>query len=559
MNAIIEQLGWILIHSLWQFTLIAVLFLALRSITRLSQSRYWLGLAALGLVFACPIATYWSMERSIDPSSNRVESLATMADSQSQANFQTTQDEGVKGWSETNSPDDLSKATLDRSQLPFLEPSSLSATASIVESNQSIKSLVRPWLFTIVWGWGIGVFMLSARPLLGWHYVRRLRRTGLKTVPPLLNSRMQRLASQMRISKPVQIFESSLVLVPMVVGYLKPLILIPASSMTNLSATELDSIIRHELAHVRRHDALINGLQTLLETLLFYHPAVWWLSKQVRIERENCCDDLAVRDSDEAILLARALVRLEECRPSSLGTLSSNGGSLSHRVARLLQVDDSNVNKRSGLAISMASLVVVGIVLSASLVTMAESSNEPDEEFNVVVVQSYSDTFDWSRFRVVDADQIRALLTQFPEVGKAKRGAKPAGYVIDAQLVFKGKNNKSLTVGFSLFEKLWHEGTGEGDWKIRDPEGLKKLLNRLAIENASTLDAEGIAWGPTNQNGMTIGVKLEPQKTKYFAGENVQPNFYFRNDSDKPIANLTIPRMVQAVGTNYTALSAGGE
>ena len=121
------------------------------------------------------------------------------------------------------------------------------------------------------------------------------------------------------------------------IGWLKPVILIPTSALAGLSPLQLEAILAHELAHIRRHDYLVNLLQTLVETLLFYHPAVWWVSKQIRIERENCCDDLAVSLCGDPILYAQALADLEHLRGAGTNlVLAANGGSLLHRVKRLL-------------------------------------------------------------------------------------------------------------------------------------------------------------------------------------------------------------------------------
>ena len=105
-----------------------------------------------------------------------------------------------------------------------------------------------------------------------------------------------------------------MVRVPTIVGCLRPVILLPASVVTGLPASHLDAVLAHELAHVRRHDYLVNVLQSLVETLLFYHPAVWWCSRQIRIEREHCCDDLVVEACGDRVVYAHALAQLEELR-----------------------------------------------------------------------------------------------------------------------------------------------------------------------------------------------------------------------------------------------------
>ena len=100
------------------------------------------------------------------------------------------------------------------------------------------------------------------------------------------------------------------------IGWLRPVILFPASALTGLSAEQLEALLAHELAHIRRYDYLVNLLQTTVETLFFYHPAVWWVSAQVRQEREHCCDDLAVAACGDVLTYARALTALEQLRGS---------------------------------------------------------------------------------------------------------------------------------------------------------------------------------------------------------------------------------------------------
>src|SRR6185436_8684766 len=143
----------------------------------------------------------------------------------------------------------------------------------------------------------------------------------------------------------VPILQSSLARVPMVVGYLRPVILVPLSFATSIPIGQLEAILAHELAHVRRHDFLVNLLQTLAETLFFYHPAIWWLSSRIRIEREHCCDDLVVELLDNRLEYGRALVALEEMGArDGLFALGAADGSLLGRVRRILGADGRSLH-----------------------------------------------------------------------------------------------------------------------------------------------------------------------------------------------------------------------
>src|SRR5580693_5112634 len=130
---------------------------------------------------------------------------------------------------------------------------------------------------------------------------------------------------------------SALVQAPVVVGWLKPVVLVPVGALAGLPPEQIEALLAHELAHIRRHDYLVNILQSIAEALLFYHPAVWWISNHIRNERELCCDDVAVAISGDAFIYARALVDLEQYRPAHLNpALAANGGSLRERIGRLL-------------------------------------------------------------------------------------------------------------------------------------------------------------------------------------------------------------------------------
>ena len=122
----------------------------------------------------------------------------------------------------------------------------------------------------------------------------------------------------MRITRPVAMVCSVRLSVPVIVGHVRPLIVLPAAALSGLSPDQLEAILAHELAHVRRHDYLVNLAQTVIETWLFYHPAVWWVSRQVRVSREHCCDDLAVTLCRSRHDYVHALLDLEELQGARL-------------------------------------------------------------------------------------------------------------------------------------------------------------------------------------------------------------------------------------------------
>jgi GWxTD domain-containing protein len=139
-----------------------------------------------------------------------------------------------------------------------------------------------------------------------------MRRVGVCAATAVWQDRLRRLAGKMGVSQPLVLLESSLANGPIVVGLLRPAILFPAGLLSGLPVSQLEAILLHELAHVRRLDYLVNLMQTLIESLLFYHPAVWWVSRLMRDERESCCDDAVVAVRGNVHDYAAALVTLEE-------------------------------------------------------------------------------------------------------------------------------------------------------------------------------------------------------------------------------------------------------
>src|SRR5204863_2273719 len=159
--------------------------------------------------------------------------------------------------------------------------------------------------------------------------VSALHRAALAAAPSTWQTACQRIARRLGVTAAVHVVESLTVDVPTVVGWMRPVILLPIAAVAALTPAQVEAILAHELAHIRRHDYAVNVLQTVAETLLFYHPAVWWISKRVRTEREHCCDDVAVGVCGDAVGYAGALAELESWRVASASmALAATGGSL---------------------------------------------------------------------------------------------------------------------------------------------------------------------------------------------------------------------------------------
>jgi GWxTD domain-containing protein len=210
------------------------------------------------------------------------------------------------------------------------------------------------WLAPV---WMAGVVFFYLRSLIGWIVSRRMQKTGVTALNAEWQERFRCLRAGIGVIRDVAVMESCLTEVPVVIGYFRPMVLLPIGMATGLSTGQVEALLLHELAHIRRHDYLVNLLQTAVEGLLFYHPAVWWVSHVIRTEREHCCDDAVVAQHGDARGYAGALAALERLRAPETA-LAANGGSLVRRVRRLLRQPEGP--QGSPAAIVAALLMMIG-------------------------------------------------------------------------------------------------------------------------------------------------------------------------------------------------------
>ncbi|MBK9259064.1 MAG: peptidoglycan DD-metalloendopeptidase family protein [Polyangiaceae bacterium] len=225
--------------------------------------------------------------------------------------------------------------------------------------------------------WLAGVIAMSLRLFGGLWHLRSIIRHHASMLDAALTSRLEQLARRMDIGRRVRFMQSTYIDVPMTVGWLRPIVLIPCSVLSSMPPLQLDAIIAHELSHIRRHDYLVNLLQSILEAVLFYHPCVFWVSNQVRAERECCCDDTAVALGYDPLLYARALTELEALRSrNTMPALASTGGSLMTRIKRIVQ---STPPARGSARTLLAPALVMGTVVALTMAGLAACGAATDE------------------------------------------------------------------------------------------------------------------------------------------------------------------------------------
>jgi TonB family protein len=229
------------------------------------------------------------------------------------------------------------------------------------------------WVLPVLLAWLGGVIVFGLRAAGGLSLV--MSRLSIKTpAPERVRAAAQRIAHEIGLRKLVPVFTSARVSVPIVFGALKPMIVLPCSALTGLSQAQLESILAHELAHIVRHDFLVNCFQSAVEVALFYHPAVWWLSRRIRQERELCCDEMAAATCGDRVLYSRALIALEEGRQELVP--AANGGNLRRRIEHLLRQPVDHVPESRAAAGLLAILTCGAVVMLSTLPGMLAQSTQ---------------------------------------------------------------------------------------------------------------------------------------------------------------------------------------
>src|SRR5947209_5742998 len=286
-----ERLGWTLLHFLWQGILVAALYALARALAggRISaRGRYAIACASLLAMTVAPALTYWWLGNS-----GQAARIGDLTD-----------------WS-----------------------------ARQLAPGVAYSPVTDPWqqaMPGIVMAWFAGAAACSLRLLMAFLSTAALRRSCHAPVLTEWQQTLDRLIERMHVSRSVRLLATDRVDSPSVIGWLRPAILAPVGVLCGLAPEQVEALLAHELAHVQRHDYLVNILQGIAESLLFYHPAVWWISSQVRAEREHCCDDLAVAAGGDLLVDARARAVLGSMRAADFqGALSADAGSLARRSQRL--------------------------------------------------------------------------------------------------------------------------------------------------------------------------------------------------------------------------------
>jgi len=355
---LMRTLGWTLLHFIWQGAALAALFAVAMAACRSAAVRYALAVGALALMMASPVITFVCLQRETIPAVRS----------------------GAQG------------------SLPWAGKAAQHAVVAAVSGAPAAASLsAQPtamlWLVEL---WFLGVLVLSLRTAGGLLLIERMRRKEIKPIGQELYVRCTALQRRMGIDRVIRYCECHRLDAPAVLGWFRPVVLLPMRALSGMDEQQIEAVIAHELAHIRRLDCFVNLFQIAVETLLFYHPAVWWVSQRVRAERENCCDDEAISICGDAVVYARALTLMEEWRTAPALMMAANRSPLAERVVRLLGLSGAAATGRTRMAGLGASFVcLTGALLAgnaflgvahASLGT-SSSAKQLQESSSVIIVK----------------------------------------------------------------------------------------------------------------------------------------------------------------------------
>lgn len=333
----VHALGWTLLHFLWQGTVVAFLLASVLGVLRgkRPQWRYVAACCALVLMLLVPLATWLHLA-----AAPQIVASTIAVEGHPGLSFQNGLTGPAEPW-----PDRMAR-----------------------ELDHSV-----PWVISF---WFVGVILLWSRLNIGLIAARRMKSLATQPASVELQLLLQKLSRRLGVVRAIKLVNSAVVEVPTVIGWLRPVILIPVGCLVGLSANQIEALLAHELAHIRRHDYLVNIFQSVMETLLFYHPATWWVSKQIRREREHCCDDLAISISGDPLSYAKALSFLEEHRSSApVVALGASGGSLVTRIRRLLGgKEPPAISRLAAATLLTAAFVAMGLCIGAMAHTQSTTS-----------------------------------------------------------------------------------------------------------------------------------------------------------------------------------------
>lgn len=483
---LINPLGWALIHSIWQIATVSLLlWIALRSLPdRATNIRYCVSVLALSVCLILPAITF----------------LQTRISQQAEAR-QTRgpqikyEDERATGRASKSDPADDDRATTSSGN------TILWARSTSLENVSYLANRYFPVLFPYaIVAWFLGIALFSFRMAGGLWQLKKYRRDCNEHISNEWNERFQTICERLGVKESVGLISSNILTTPVAVGIFRPVIIVPCALFLQVDPRQLETVIAHELIHIRRYDPLINLLQAFIETILFYHPCMWWISGHIRREREFAADaEVLATFGESRLTYAAALASLEEIRLSTDQTTprlaaTANGGNLMSRIQRILNEKTEISYASPAWSAVLATILISAVLLTIFSFTSSSSVNaqrfKSDRKLAIGFVSI--PPVDRSSDPPKDSDATaRLLITKLQQLKIPAIGFVNGGQISDGQKLYPVRANiirlwrdAGLEVGIGSFKHVWFYNTPYDDYVAaveKNENVTKKLLDEKNI------------------------------------------------------------------------------
>lgn len=452
---LISAFGWMILHSLWQGALVAI-FLSITLLflnQKTARLRYLVTVGALLFFTAMSIRTFFD-------------------------HYNIT--------SNTSSQKIVNQETIDQTQAlnNSLTNSTITNDNFILQITQGFTLYFNQHIPVIVTLYLLGILFFALKLTGGFLYSQRIKHYRTNTVEDIYTKIVCRFSKQLNIKQKVKLLESALVKFPVTIGYLKPVILFPIGLLNGMSYTQVEAIIVHELAHIKRADYLINIFQSIIEVIFFYHPAVWWISSRIRDERENICDDISIEAIKHPAEFAKALLYLNQIQSDQYSFAMSAIGNNNHLLRRIKRMtgESKQTKLRSKVyAASLITLIIISLSIAACSTTNGESYYQ-DRNNIVYEEDNYGDHKYINTDRLDDENQTYIFYKRF-------HGEKSKWEVtIDAgKIVNLFKDGKRVpTNEYYIYEDMILDEIEDINWELENVHenlaNLKEELKELKID-----------------------------------------------------------------------------
>ncbi len=498
-SALVENLAWTLLHSVWQIGFVSILlFLTLRFISRSKANlRYFVAVFALSLALLLPVGTFIS-QFSFQTSNQQIISANTFKQTQ-QKQFENLEEYSLNG-----------KLVSDTKNIK--------TTNAVGTWQNSLEQTFSAYSPILVAFWLIGILLFSLRFAGGFWQLHKYKTKEISEPNLQWQVRFTELLGKLNLNQSVEFLQSNLVGSPMVIGWLKPVVLVPASCFLQMNPSQLETVIAHELLHIKRFDYPVNFIQSFVEILFFYHPCVWWISAKIRQERECACDDAVLQMLENArFTYANALANLEAYRLTAKQNepqlnVAANGGKLMNRIERIIKKEKT---KRSGFQNSLWSASLASMLILAFFVTVfwASSSSNVKQKLGWTLSNQKKIAVG---FKIASSNMI------------SEKDKNSAG--ITTFLVEKLKQNNIPAVGFLQVSKFYDKdfkGSGSDFYKLLPPQTASVKVWRDAGFEVGIGSYSNLKFSDTDFDDYAADAKKNIELVKPILSENKQELVYF--------------------------------